>query len=88
MKLSSEKFMDEMLKDNAASQDAGTDFAKILDERLEAAMKKYTENIEQLINSNKELEIIKEKENKEDEREEQGSFEGNDEGSDNSGSDS
>lgn len=85
MKQSSEKFMDMMLEENTAFE-AKPDFAKILDERIDAAMKKYTENLEKLINPAEKLEVIKEKENEENEQE--GSREGTDERTDDSGDDS
>lgn len=89
MRQSSDFFMDELLKDNIQpSGDVSNNFAEILDQRLDAAMKKYTENLETLINPNKDLEIIKEKENEENEREAEGSNEGSDEGVVDSGSDS
>ena len=89
MRQSSDNFMDEMLKDNIKpTGDTAANFAEILDQRLDAAMKKYTENLETLINPKKDLEIIKEKENEENERKTEGSNEGSDEGTIDSGSDS
>lgn len=48
MRQSSEKFMDELLKDNA-SPDQGSNIEEIIDAKLAAAMEKFTEQLSKVV---------------------------------------
>lgn len=48
MRQSSEKFMDELLKDNAAP-DQGKNIEEIIDAKLAAAMEKFTEQLSKVV---------------------------------------
>ena len=78
MRQSSEKFMDELLKDNA-SPDQGSNIEEIIDAKLAAAMEKFTEQLSKVVEpSTKENNI---KEDNEDGNEE-GDGAGDEEGAD------
>lgn len=77
MRQSSEKFMDELLKDNT-SPDQGTNIEEIIDAKLAAAMEKFTEQLSKVVEpSTKENNI---KEDNEDGNDEEGSGAGDEEG--------
>lgn len=77
MRQSSEKFMDELLKDNA-SPDQGSNIEEIIDAKLAAAMEKFTEQLSKVVEpSTKENNI---KEDNEDGNDEEGSGSGDQEG--------
>lgn len=60
MRQSSEKFMDELLKDNT-SPDQGSNIEEIIDAKLAAAMEKFTEQLSKVVEpSTKENNNIKE----------------------------
>ena len=48
MRQSSEKFMDELLKENA-SPDQGSNIEEIIDAKLAAAMEKFTEQLSKVV---------------------------------------
>lgn len=48
MRQSSEKFMDELLKENT-SPDQGTNIEEIIDAKLAAAMEKFTEQLSKVV---------------------------------------
>ena len=78
MRQSSEKFMDELLKDNT-SPDQGSNIEEIIDAKLAAAMEKFTEQLSKVVEpSTKENNIIKE--DNEDGNVEKGSRSGDEEG--------
>lgn len=78
MRQSSEKFMDELLKDNT-SPDQGSNIEEIIDAKLAAAMEKFTEQLSKVVEpSTKENNI---KEDNEDGNEE-GDGAGDEEGAD------
>lgn len=77
MRQSSEKFMDELLKDNA-STDHGSNIEEIIDAKLAAAMEKFTEQLSKVVEpSTKENNI---KEDNEDGNVEEGDGAGDEEG--------
>lgn len=79
MRQSSEKFMDELLKDNI-SPDQGSNIEEIIDAKLAAAMEKFTEQLSKVVEpSTKENNI---KEDNEDGNDEEGSGAGDEEGAD------
>lgn len=77
MRQSSEKFMDELLKDNT-SPDQGSNIEEIIDAKLAAAMEKFTEQLSKVVEpSTKENNT---KEDNEDGNDEEGSRAGDEEG--------
>ena len=79
MRQSSEKFMDELLKDNASS-DQGKNIEELIDAKLAAAMEKFTEQLSKVVEpSTKENNI---KEDNEDGNDEEGDGSGDQEGTD------
>lgn len=77
MRQSSEKFMDELLKDNAAPNQ-GSNIEEIIDAKLAAAMEKFTEQLSKVVEpSTKENNM---KEDNEDGNDEEGSRAGDEEG--------
>lgn len=79
MRQSSEKFMDELLKENT-SPDQGTNIEEIIDAKLAAAMEKFTEQLSKVVEpSTKENNI---KEDNEDGNNEEGDGAGDEEGAD------
>lgn len=79
MRQSSEKFMDELLKDNA-SPDQGTNIEEIIDAKLAAAMEKFTEQLSKVVEpSTKENNMKEDNENGNEEGNGAGDQEGADE---------
>lgn len=79
MRQSSEKFMDELLKDNT-SPDQGTNIEEIIDAKLAAAMEKFTEQLSKVVEPSTKENNIKEDVN--DGSNEEGSGAGDEEGAD------
>lgn len=77
MRQSSEKFMDELLKDNA-SPDQGSSIEEIIDTKLAAAMEKFTEQLSKVVEPSTNENKIKE--DNEDGSNEEGSRAGDEEG--------
>ena len=59
MRQSSEKFMDELLKDNT-SPDQGSNIEEIIDAKLAAAMEKFTEQLSKVVEPSTKENNIKE----------------------------
>ena len=79
MRQSSEKFMDELLKENT-TPDQGKNIEEIIDAKLAAAMEKFTEQLSKVVEpSTKENEIKEDNENGNDE---EGDGAGDEEGAD------
>lgn len=79
MRQSSEKFMDELLKDNT-SPDQGSNIEEIIDAKLAAAMEKFTEQLSKVVEpSTKENNIKEDNEDGNEEGNGAGSEEGTDE---------
>lgn len=79
MRQSSEKFMDELLKDNA-SPDQGSNIEEIIDAKLAAAMDKFTEQLSKVVEPSTKENNIKEDEN--DGNDKEGDGAGDEEGAD------
>lgn len=79
MRQSSEKFMDELLKDNT-SPDQGSNIEEIIDAKLAAAMEKFTEQLSKVVEpSTKENNIKEDNEDGNEEGDGAGDQEGADE---------
>lgn len=79
MRQSSEKFMDELLKDNT-SPDQGSNIEEIIDAKLAAAMEKFTEQLSKVVEpSTKENNIKEDNEDGNEEGDGAGDEEGTDE---------
>lgn len=78
MRQSSEKFMDELLKENT-SPDQGTNIEEIIDAKLAAAMEKFTEQLSKVVEPSTKENI---KEDNENGNNEEGSGAGDQEGAD------
>lgn len=82
MRQSSEKFMDELLKENT-SPDQGTNIEEIIDAKLAAAMEKFTEQLSKVVEpSTKENNIKEDNEDGNEEGDGAGDQEGADEEAD------
>lgn len=63
MRQSSTDFMNEMLKDNTSAAPKGDNIADIIDERINKAMEKFTEQLNKITIPHQEDKKINEKEN-------------------------
>lgn len=79
MRQSSEKFMDELLKENT-SPDQGSNIEEIIDAKLAAAMEKFTEQLSKVVEPSTKENNIKEDVN--DGNDEEGDGAGDEEGTD------